>query len=977
MEVMVASAITIIIMAGFMTMFIHAMKMWQQEEIKNEINFNLEEALEKIRRDLRLSSLTKFQEGQMAFYASTAGTYTAISIPISNDTDGDGLLDTDTNGLIQWNQTVIYHIRPGSPDKLMRTVYAPRYTNATAPQIYSQLASVVNATSDAQVLTYPISGSSETGTTMTVFENLVSLSFDTPLLTAGFDCYAATAGYTNYLWGSLVLSGGLHLVTFTITNRNAASSANNIAIDYVKCSASGSARDGELFVPANSHPTNAFYSYSTVPAALATNVVEVYMGPEWIGQSTLAFNLGSSTGSVTLNITNDLWCDNNFNNPSYLWASNCVSDVNTNFGAADVVFVPVKGVAWSASDSGENVSPDRIPEVTLVTNYLYGISSNSGIGLLKLEGCWARFLFERETNSASCSLLITNARIYNASGTVFSNITFNSGTNFVMMYPEGPQSTNSDWVPMWEIYKGTNYMVRFETGVAGDRDYDLFFGENSPRAIRYYNNTGTVSGPAWTLVNATWLSGFSYCPAPFFADIDGDGDYDCFVGAGGAHLFMNNGTSRSPSMGSDLGNPFPISCGCPAMRIAVVDINGDGKLDAFVSHDNSLAAHIWYVQNNGTPRTASWTSMGTLKDNLGATISVSGDYMSPEFADIDGDGLYDLFSGCGANGNLYLWKNTGTATSPQFTFVTSSYLTNPPAATRSVPRFVDIDADGNLDLFVGCGDGVSSAGDEGNVIYYHNSGSATNAVWDARVTVFSSSLKMSAPAFCNIDTASGAQGNGPRKWQNSEGSILGSSNGVNVSSIYGLSSVEVGYPRFAKFRSGIFDTTKANPVYGQLNWTEGVNAGCDTYVRVRFSDLADMSDLTENDWVGEGGSTNYFQNNTANSIFAGTGYRYVQYDAMLEVGKGGHTEAHTNNSPPMLRDVTIDWSWLSSSDQGSLCDLWTGLGLGPDRGIVSVKIDGRSPVKGIQARMQIYKAGRTGTNYSSGTVEVWPLNTRR
>ncbi|MDD4872849.1 MAG: prepilin-type N-terminal cleavage/methylation domain-containing protein, partial [Kiritimatiellae bacterium] len=256
MEVMVASAITVIIMAGFMAVFIHAMKIWQQEEIKNELDFNLEEAMEKIRQDLRLSSLTAYNLGLMAFYPSTnpasTGTYSAISIPVAVDTNGDNLLEMTTNGIV-WNQTIIYHVKPGTPDKLMRTVYAPRYTNADETHIAAQLASVVGATSDADIVEHKIPGSSEIGTTKCVFENLVSLTFDAAEQGSdsnpGFDCYRSTAeSHVDYFWGSLVLSGGMHQITFTVTNHNPAASAQNkIAIDYVRCSISGSWRDGELF----------------------------------------------------------------------------------------------------------------------------------------------------------------------------------------------------------------------------------------------------------------------------------------------------------------------------------------------------------------------------------------------------------------------------------------------------------------------------------------------------------------------------------------------------------------------------------------------------------------------------------------------------------------------------------------------------------------------------------------------------------
>ncbi|OGV70230.1 MAG: hypothetical protein A2283_05145 [Lentisphaerae bacterium RIFOXYA12_FULL_48_11] len=967
MEVMVASAITIIVMGSFMAVFIHAMKLWQQEEIKNELNYNLEEALEKIRQDLRLSSLTEYEKGKMAFYGATGASFRAISIPISIDTDGDGLLQTDTNGLIEWNQTIIYHVRPGTPDKLMRTVFSPRWTNASAAEIYAQLANVVAATSDAQVLLCKIPSSDETGISSVVFENLVSLTFDTPTLGSGFDCYSPTAGYTNYLWGSIILSAGMHRITFAVTNKNSAATATYKAIiDYVKCSVSGSARDAELFTFDASHPSGSYYTYSDTSS---NNVFYEYMGPEWMGQSALILDKsGSATGGmVTLNVTNDLWCDNNFNDPSYILAENCKVDVATNLSPQDVVVVPVKGMTWSASDSGSQNGATNIASFAVVTNYVYGMSN--ALGTLKLNGCWARFHFDRETNTASYSLLISNAAVSTEGGLLVSNITF-GGSNWAMLYPESTNVAVSDWVPMWEIEKASNYLVRFETGETGDLDYDMAVGNFAlGTRVASYRNDGTPTLPSFVLEDIAWLNpGGSGVPVPYFADLDADGDYDLTLsggGLGGLQWYKNIGTSRNPSM-QYIGKLTTI-CSCQNGAAAFADLDGDGDLDCAFTHYH--ANYVTYLRNDGSPKSNKFVSAGNLVSGLPST------YLAPEFADIDGDGLFEMFAGNGTDGNIYYWDNTGTTNSPIFTLVTVTYLAVPHASKRTVPRFIDINGDGKLDLFLGAGAG--GVAPDGEIWYYENTGSPMAPAWADPVTNTTLAAGYAYPAFANIDAAIGSYGNGPARWDGNAGDTFSTLDGVSKSSLIGLSGIEVGYPRFSKFRSGVFDTTKAAPAYHQVNWTEEVNAGCDVYVRARFSNLADMSDVDESDWVGEGGATNYFQNNSDNTIPTGNSFRYVQYEAKLEVGKSGNTWAHTNDSPPMLRDVTIDWTWSTNSDKGSLCDLWTGLGLGPDCGIVSITIDGQSPVKGIQAKMQIYKDGRTGTNYSSGIMEVWPLNTRK
>ena len=76
--------------------------------------------------------------------------------------------------------------------------------------------------------------------------------------------------------------------------------------------------------------------------------------------------------------------------------------------------------------------------------------------------------------------------------------------------------------------------------------------------------------------------GFS--ASPTFADLDGDGDLDAFVGetAGNTIFFENTGTASAPAFAASSGNPFGLAdVGFNAFP-AFADIDGDGDLDAFV-----------------------------------------------------------------------------------------------------------------------------------------------------------------------------------------------------------------------------------------------------------------------------------------------------------------------------------------------------------------------------------------------------------
>jgi hypothetical protein len=89
---------------------------------------------------------------------------------------------------------------------------------------------------------------------------------------------------------------------------------------------------------------------------------------------------------------------------------------------------------------------------------------------------------------------------------------------------------------------------------------------------------------------------------------------------------------------------------------------------------------------------------------------------NPIFVDIDSDGDLDLFAG-NEQGNIRYFKNTGTAINPNFQDLESE---NPfrgiDMGTNAAPSFVDIDGDDDLDALVG------EAG--GQIAFYRNNGSA-------------------------------------------------------------------------------------------------------------------------------------------------------------------------------------------------------------------------------------------------------------
>jgi len=134
----------------------------------------------------------------------------------------------------------------------------------------------------------------------------------------------------------------------------------------------------------------------------------------------------------------------------------------------------------------------------------------------------------------------------------------------------------------------------------GDKDCFVAFRDAAPsqpqiHEIWYYKNQGTASAPFFSrqTTGNNPLNSLSTLLQPNtirfldmeFQDMDKDGDLDAFIlGAAASHLyFENTGTATTPSFGTALttpGDPLD-SINHLAHRISLVDIDGDGDLDAF------------------------------------------------------------------------------------------------------------------------------------------------------------------------------------------------------------------------------------------------------------------------------------------------------------------------------------------------------------------------------------------------------------
>lgn len=237
-----------------------------------------------------------------------------------------------------------------------------------------------------------------------------------------------------------------------------------------------------------------------------------------------------------------------------------------------------------------------------------------------------------------------------------------------------------------------------------DGDFDLMIGEDNG-TFNYFRNTGTRTAPVYAApqANPFKLTATRYA-APTFSDLNSDGDLDLFVGndVGNTILFTNSGTAQQADYFLSPYN-FPSATGIYASP-TLVDIDADGDLDALLGSGNGT---VLFARNiapaGGTPNFAAPTVLLRLP-RPAAQFANTGQ-ADPTFADLDGDGDYDMLAG-GDKGAYYYFRNEGTATTPNFVFqsinpfgITSPGNTSTFTPTR--PTFADIDNDGDMDLFTG------------------------------------------------------------------------------------------------------------------------------------------------------------------------------------------------------------------------------------------------------------------------------------
>jgi hypothetical protein len=230
----------------------------------------------------------------------------------------------------------------------------------------------------------------------------------------------------------------------------------------------------------------------------------------------------------------------------------------------------------------------------------------------------------------------------------------------------------------------------------GDGDMDLLVGEYGG-VMQYFQNTGSASNPQFAapVKNPFGLDIVAGFAVPTFADLDGDGDMDLLVGeyGGAMQYFQNTGSASNPQFAAPQENPFGLVSTYYNSFPVFADLDGDGDMDLLVGE---YYGAMEYFQNTGSATNPQFAA--PVKNPFGLTSTL--ELAKADFTDLDGDGDLDLLVG-EYYGAMQYFQNTGSASSPQFAAPQMNPFGLISVQDYALPKFADLDGDGDMDLLVG------------------------------------------------------------------------------------------------------------------------------------------------------------------------------------------------------------------------------------------------------------------------------------
>ena len=284
----------------------------------------------------------------------------------------------------------------------------------------------------------------------------------------------------------------------------------------------------------------------------------------------------------------------------------------------------------------------------------------------------------------------------------------------------GPAPPPTPASPVGPSLHGANTMAI--TDIDGDGDQDILWGDFFEPGLLWIRNDGSCTAPSmrgtpipFPVGGPVRTSGYN---APVMADLDADGDADLVMGIlGGAYNPTRTARDNLYRLEQTAPGRFAVlstrlldglDLGSESVPV-LADLDGDGDLDLLagnkIESDGSQAAGLYFMENTGTAKAPAFRERG----RIGVTEAY---HFTPALGDLDGDGDLDLVLGTWRD-EVPFYRNEGTRQAPKFVRADSA-LVRLTRGSHANPALADMDGDGDLDLLVGEASGA--------VNYYRNDG---------------------------------------------------------------------------------------------------------------------------------------------------------------------------------------------------------------------------------------------------------------
>lgn len=189
---------------------------------------------------------------------------------------------------------------------------------------------------------------------------------------------------------------------------------------------------------------------------------------------------------------------------------------------------------------------------------------------------------------------------------------------------------------------------------------------------------------------------------PVIGDVDGDGAYEVIVGADLLYGFNDNGSELSDGDGDPITQGPVFGSGDNFFcSLAASDLTDSPGLEVVACSWNT--AQVFVLEFTDTPSGAVASVAAGWPRTLPAGYGI---WASPGLADVDGDGDLEIFV-TDISGTMSAWHHNGVevADGDGIPITQGVFATGLGGWTRATPGFADVDGDGDMEIFTGGGHG--------------------------------------------------------------------------------------------------------------------------------------------------------------------------------------------------------------------------------------------------------------------------------